>query len=246
MTKDELDMILKKDGMYLSSAYDGTFSNGFFVVNDGCVVIEFNGVDFIFSRDYKHRYGKKIVAALIEYVNTPVEERKPKPQLYNIIIAKGTDRDGFYLTAWQKESGSREYYVNSCIVQYDLLHDNDFKFTVEEIEDLKSKVSEKQKQIIDIGMVKVEETTPEKVYTTNEYEVEEQKKYRVRVKGISTNQKNLLRYHTSLKTFELAGVSTNAKNFKTEFTKQWLKDNWIGFNTYNNAGLLEFEEIDGD
>ena len=76
------------------------------------------------------------------------------------------------------------------------------------------------------------------------YEVEKEKKYRVRVKGISTNQKNLLRYHTSLKTFELAGVSTNAKNFKTEFTKQWIKDNWAGFNTYNNAGLLEFEEVE--
>lgn len=78
----------------------------------------------------------------------------------------------------------------------------------------------------------------------NGYEIDKEKKYRVRVKGISTNQKNLLRYHTSLKTFELAGVSTNAKNFKTEFTKQWLKDNWAGFNTYNNAGLLEFEEED--
>ena len=80
----------------------------------------------------------------------------------------------------------------------------------------------------------------------NGYEVEKQKKYRVRVKGISTNHTNLLRYHTSLKTFELAGVSTNAKNFKTEFTKQWLKNNWVGFNTYNNAGLLEFEEVEDD
>lgn len=80
----------------------------------------------------------------------------------------------------------------------------------------------------------------------NGYEVEKKPEYRVRVKGISTNQKNLLRYHTSLKTFELAGVSTNAKNFKTEFTKQWLKDNWAGFNTYNNAGLLEFEEVEDD
>lgn len=80
----------------------------------------------------------------------------------------------------------------------------------------------------------------------NGYEVEKEPEYRVRVKGISTNQKNLLRYHTSLKTFELAGVSTNAKNFKTEFTKQWLKDNWAGFNTYNNTGLLEFEEVEDD
>ncbi|WP_288646090.1 DUF1642 domain-containing protein [uncultured Pediococcus sp.] len=77
----------------------------------------------------------------------------------------------------------------------------------------------------------------------NGYEIEKEPEYRVRVKGISTNQKNLLRYHISLKTFELAGVSTNAKNFKTEFTKQWLKDNWAGFNTYNNAGLLDFEEV---
>lgn len=81
---------------------------------------------------------------------------------------------------------------------------------------------------------------------SNGYEVEKKPKYRVRVKGISTNQKNLLRYHTSLKAFELAGVSTNAKNFKTEFTKQWLKDNWPGYDDYNNAGLLEFVEVEDD
>jgi hypothetical protein len=163
MTKDELNGILKKDGMYLSPVYNGTFDNVFYVVNESCAVVEFNGVDFIFSRDDGQGYGKKIVAALIEYANTPIEERKPKPQLYNVIIAEDTIRDGFHLTAWQKENGLGEYFVNSCVEQHDLLHNDDLKFTVEEIEDLKGKVNGKQKQIIDIGTVKIEDTVPTKI-----------------------------------------------------------------------------------
>lgn len=168
MTKDELNGILKKDGMYLSSVYDGTFNDVFYVLNEDCVVVEFDGVDFIFSRDYRQGYGKKIVAALIEYVNTPIEERKPKPQLYNIIIAKDVVVGEPVFTVWQKEKRLGDYSVNSYVEQYDLLHDNNFKFTVEEVEDLKSKVSKKQKQIIDIGTVKVEETMSTRGDTTND------------------------------------------------------------------------------
>lgn len=163
MTKDELNGILKKDGMYLSPVGDGTFNNDFYVLIEGCTVVKFDGVDFGFFRDDGQGYGKKIVAALIEYANTPIEERKPKPQLYNVIIAEDTIRDGFYLTAWQKDNGLGEYFVNSCVEQHDLLHDDDLKFTVEEIEDLKSKVNGKQKQIIDIGTVKIEETVSTKI-----------------------------------------------------------------------------------
>lgn len=163
MTRDELNEILKKADMYLSPVGDGTFNNVFYVLNKSCVVVEFNGVDFIFSPDYGHGYWKEIVEALVEYANTPVEERKPKPQLYNVIIAEDTIRDGFYLTAWQKDNGLGEYFVNSCVEQHDLLHDDDLKFTVEEIEDLKSKVNGKQKQIIDIGTVKIEETVSTKI-----------------------------------------------------------------------------------
>lgn len=165
MTKDELNVILKKEGMYLSPVADGTFNNIFYVLNKSCVVVEFNGVDFIFSPDHGHGYWKEIVEALVEYVNTPVEERKPKPQLYNIIIAEDAVSDRPFLTVWGKDDSLGEYSVNICVEHYELLHNDDFKFTVEEIEDLKSKVSEKQKQIIDIGMVKIEEVTSARVDT---------------------------------------------------------------------------------
>ena len=163
MTKDELNKVLKKDGMYLSPVSDGTFNDIFYVVNESCVVIEFNGVDFIFSRDDGQGYGEKTVAALIEYVNTPIEERKPKPQLYNIIIAEDVVTDGSFFTAWQKENRLGDYSVNGYVEQHELLHDDELKFTDEEIEDLKSKVSEKQKQIIDIGTVKIEEMMSTKI-----------------------------------------------------------------------------------
>lgn len=168
MIKDEFNEILKEDGMYLSSACDGTFNNYFYVLNEDCIVAQFNGVDFIFSRDGGQRYGKKIVEALINYANTPIEERKPKPQLYNIIIAEDVVTDGSFFTAWQKENRLGDYSANGYVEQHELLHDDEFKFTDEEIEDLKSKVSEKQKQIIDIGTVKVEDTLPRKVGTTND------------------------------------------------------------------------------
>ncbi|MEE6711011.1 hypothetical protein PS410_02250 [Pediococcus acidilactici] len=155
MTKDELNEILKEDGTYLSTACDGTFSKEFYIFNRGGAVFGFNGVDFIFSRDDGQEYGKKIVEALVEYANTSIEERKPKPQLYNIIIAEDTSHISPYSTAWRKVNKLGEYFVTDAAEQRDLLHNNDFKFTVEEVEDLKSKVSEKQKQIIDIGMVKV-------------------------------------------------------------------------------------------
>lgn len=163
MTKDELNGILKKDGMYLSAACNGTFNDFFYVLNEGCVVVEFDGVDFSFSRESRQGYGKKIVAALIDYANTPIEERKPKPQLYNIILAEDIQHGNPYLTAWRKVNKLGEYFVTNAAGQHDLLHDDEFKFTDEEIEDLKSKVSEKQKQIIDIGTVKIEEMMSTKI-----------------------------------------------------------------------------------
>lgn len=165
MTKDELNGILNKDGMCLSSSNDGTNGNVFFVRDEEHgLLIEFNGVDFIFPYGiFDYGFSKEVITALSKYANTPIEERKPKPQLYNIIIAEDTARDGFYLTAWQKENALGEYFVNSCVKQHDLLHNDDLKFTVEEIEDLKSKVSGKQKQIIDIGTVKIEETVSTKI-----------------------------------------------------------------------------------
>ena len=46
MNKDELNGILKKDGMYLSSVYDGTVNNFFYIIDEGCIVVAFDGVDF--------------------------------------------------------------------------------------------------------------------------------------------------------------------------------------------------------
>ena len=157
MTKDELNEILKKDGMQLVAFRDGTGFKAFNVTDrENGLLAKYTGIGFVWNSDYT--FSQHVVKALADYANTPVKERKPKQQLYNIIIAQDVYHEGFYLTAWQKENELGKYSVNSCIIQNDLLHDDDLKFTIEEVEDLKSKVSDKQKQIIDIGMVKVEET----------------------------------------------------------------------------------------
>lgn len=164
MTKDELNEILKEEGMQLASFRDGTGFKAFNVTDgENGLLAKYTGIGFVWNSDYT--FSQRVVKVLADYANTPIEERKPKPQLYNVIIAEDTARNGFYLTAWQKENGLGEYFVNSCVRQHDLLHNADLKFTVEEIEDLKSKVSEKQKQIIDIGTVKIEETMPAKIDT---------------------------------------------------------------------------------
>lgn len=154
MTKDELNGILKEDEMYLSPVGDGTFNDFFYVLNEGCVVVEFNGVDFIFSRDYKQGYWKKTVEALIEYANTPIEERKPKPQLYNIIIAQDFDVDGDkWYTTWRKEGADR-FLTDSCTTLQELNNDA-YQFTQEEIDNLKSELPGVQKKIVDFGVTPV-------------------------------------------------------------------------------------------
>lgn len=152
MTKDELNEILKEDGMYLSPVYNGTFDNVFYVVNESCVEVKFDGVDFIFSRDGGRGYGKKIVAALIEYANTPIEERKPKPQLYNIIIAHDTDSDGA-VAAWSKVRG--EFCVFDSATDDGLMLDKSYQFTEDEIHKLKQRLSEKEAAIVDLGVTRV-------------------------------------------------------------------------------------------
>ena len=238
MTKDELNEVLKEDEMYLSSVGDGTVNNEFYVVNEDCVAVEFDGLDFIFARDfsdYRLGFRKEIVAALLEYANTPVEERKPKPQLYNIIIGEDAVSDRPFFTAWGKDDSLGEYSVNGAVEQYELLHNDYFKFTAEEVEDLKSKVSEKQKQIIDIGMVKVEETM-----TKDDKEIE---KY-VRLKGfLKTN--GYLNYDVNFEKFFVDNTEPDSC-LKIKFTKSWLKDNWSEYEAYNNAGLLEFEKVEDD
>lgn len=77
----------------------------------------------------------------------------------------------------------------------------------------------------------------------NGYEVKEDPKYRIRAKGIAPDKKNVLRCRMCTKSFELAGP-TGTNGFKTEFTKKWLKDNWPEYESYHNAGLLEFEGVE--
>ncbi|WP_171030760.1 DUF1642 domain-containing protein [Pediococcus stilesii] len=77
------------------------------------------------------------------------------------------------------------------------------------------------------------------------YEVEKETEYQVKVKGIAPDKKNVLRYHKNFGLFGLAGV-TDVDMFKTKFTKEWLKDNWSEYEAYNNAGLLEFEEVEDE
>ncbi|MBF7122782.1 hypothetical protein [Pediococcus pentosaceus] len=157
MTKDELNEILKEDGMQLATFRDGTRFKAFNITDgENGLLAKYTGIEFIWNSE--HAFSQRVVKALADYANTPTEERKPKPQLYNIIIAKDIHNRSPYLTAWRKVNKLGEYFVTDATEQHDLLHDNDFKFTIEEIEDLKSKVSEKQKQIIDIGTVKIEDT----------------------------------------------------------------------------------------
>ncbi|MGK4094402.1 hypothetical protein AB0X79_07775 [Pediococcus pentosaceus] len=153
MTKDELNKVLKKDGMYLSPVSDGTFNDIFYVVNESCIVAEFNGVDFIFSRDDGQGYGKKTVAALIEYANTPIEERKPKPQLFNIIIAQEHDDGETWYTTWRKIKNST--FETAYATTLGELNHEDYQFTQKEIDLLKKELPENQKKIVDLGVTTI-------------------------------------------------------------------------------------------
>lgn len=161
MTKDELNEVLKEDDLELDKQFNGIGKAEFIVrtiYSPNKQAINFNGVDF-YVQD-RSCFSPWTLKALADYAYTPIEERKPKPQLYNIIIAEDVATIQVFFTAWKKEDRLGAYSTSSCL-KHALSHDDDFKFTVEEIEDLKSKVSEKQKQIIDIGMVKVEEVVKE-------------------------------------------------------------------------------------
>ncbi len=77
----------------------------------------------------------------------------------------------------------------------------------------------------------------------NGYEIEKEKKYLVKIKGICQGNEWLnCEVAGDTRYFEL-NSSTESKIYKTNFTKQWLKDNFPEYEAYNNAGLLEFEEV---
>lgn len=80
----------------------------------------------------------------------------------------------------------------------------------------------------------------------NGYEVEKEPKYKVRIKGFDGfDCTKYVNYHMPDNIF-LLNDRIQTKKSKTSFTKQWLKDNWSEYDAYNNAGLLEFEEVEDD
>lgn len=80
----------------------------------------------------------------------------------------------------------------------------------------------------------------------NGYEVEKESKYLVKIKGISKKEEWLnCKVMGDIRYFEL-NSSTENEMYKTNFTKQWLKDHWSEYDDYNNAGLLEFVEVEDD
>lgn len=80
----------------------------------------------------------------------------------------------------------------------------------------------------------------------NGYEIEKEKKYLVKIKGIGSEEDWLnCKVVGDIRYFEL-NSSTENEMYKTNFTKQWLKDHWSEYDAYNNAGLLEFEEVEDE
>ncbi|MGQ2357667.1 DUF1642 domain-containing protein [Pediococcus pentosaceus] len=80
----------------------------------------------------------------------------------------------------------------------------------------------------------------------NGYEVEKEPKYKVRIKGFDgLDCTKYVNYHMPDNIF-LLNDRIQTKKSKTSFTKQWLKDNWSEYDDYNNAGLLEFVEVEDD
>ncbi|KAF0524165.1 DUF1642 domain-containing protein [Pediococcus pentosaceus] len=80
----------------------------------------------------------------------------------------------------------------------------------------------------------------------NGYEVKKEPKYYVQIKGFDDFiDLKYVNYRTSDNTFGLDS-KLESSNIKAAFTKSWLKDNWSEYDVYNNAGLLEFEEVEDD
>lgn len=78
----------------------------------------------------------------------------------------------------------------------------------------------------------------------NGYEVEKEKKYLVKIKGIC--QGNQWLDYEVVEDKRYFEINSESEKYKTYFTKQWLKDHWPEYDAYNNAGLLEFEEVEDE
>lgn len=75
-------------------------------------------------------------------------------------------------------------------------------------------------------------------------EFDNEPEYHVKLKGFITGSA-YLNYNIPFKTFSTNSISS-LKHMSTEFTKSWLAKNWSEYDAYNNAGLLEFEEVEDE
>ena len=159
MTKDEFNEILKEQGMLLAFYRDGTTGNGFNILdNDHNILVKCNGLGIFYSSEWA--FNKHVIEAMVAYINTPIEERKPKPQLYNIIIAQQYDYEhDLYYVVWRKSEIS-DFVVDSSALKAELNYE-DYQFTQEEIDILKSKLPDIQKHIVDLGATPVAEQDKE-------------------------------------------------------------------------------------
>lgn len=78
----------------------------------------------------------------------------------------------------------------------------------------------------------------------NGYEVENKIEKYVRLKGFAGTI-SYLNYDVNSKEF-FVDTTGLGSGIKIKFTKRWLKDYWSEYEAYNNAGLLEFEEVEDD
>ena len=78
----------------------------------------------------------------------------------------------------------------------------------------------------------------------NGYKVENKIEKYVRLKGFAGTA-DYLNYDVNFKEFFVDTTGLDSCT-KIKFTKSWLKDNWSEYDDYNNAGLLEFEEVEDE
>lgn len=78
----------------------------------------------------------------------------------------------------------------------------------------------------------------------NGYEVDNKIEKYVRLKGFAGTI-SYLNYDVNSKDFFVDTTELDSCT-KIKFTKSWLKDNFPEYEAYNNAGLLEFEEVEDD
>lgn len=152
MTKDELNEILKEDGMQLATFRDGTRFKAFNITDgENGLLAKYTGIEFFWNSE--HAFSQRVVKALADYANTPIEERKPKPQLFNIIIAQEHDDGETWYTTWRKIKNST--FETAYATTLGELNHEDYQFTQKEIDLLKKELPENQKKIVDLGVTTI-------------------------------------------------------------------------------------------